>query len=143
MRALALALLALAACVGSYSRAVEETRAGLIGLSGRELRRCLGAPTQVDVVGDVEQQSYRFERWREPGVSADPWEDRVVLGGGAPGSGGLAPEGDTYPSYCQLDFELRGGAVAAVAADGRDMRGMNADAACMLEARRCLPYEDE
>jgi hypothetical protein len=138
MRAPALALLALAACVGSYSRAVEETRAGLVGLSGRELRRCLGAPTQVDLVGDVEQQSYRFERWQESSFSAsDPWDPR-------PGPGGMgAATRAEYPSFCQLDFELRGGAVAAVRAHARDMQGMNADAACLLEARRCLPYEDE
>jgi hypothetical protein len=136
MRALALALLGLAACAGSFSRAVEETRAGLIGLSGRELRRCLGAPTQVDMVGDVEQQTYRFERWQE----SSPWAEAPFPP--RPGSLEATPRAD-FPSYCQLDFELRAGAVAEVRASGRDMQGMNADAACLLEARRCLPYEDE
>jgi hypothetical protein len=138
MRVPALALLALAACFASYTQLVEETRLGLVGLRARELRRCLGAPTQVDVVGELEQQSYRIERWEESEFSSsDPWDQR-------PGPGAVRPatRGD-YPSFCQLDFELRGGVVAAVRAQGRDMQGMNADAACMLEARRCIPYEDE
>ena len=138
MRAHCLALLAFTACVGSYAQGVEDTRAGLVGLTGRELRRCLGAPMQVDVVGEVEQQSYRIERWEESSFSSsDPWNAR-------PGPGGMSPatRGD-YPSFCQLDFELRDGAVAAVQAYGRDTQGMNADAACLLEARRCIPYEDE
>ncbi len=142
----ALALLALvaSACVGSYSRAVEETRAGLVGLSARDLRRCLGAPTEFDTVGEVEQQTYRFELERDDAFSSHGWDGPVVVGRGTSGSGGFETHRDRLDqSYCQLDFELRGGVVTAVRSDGRDARGMNASGACLLEARRCIPSDED
>jgi len=41
------------ACLGSYSSAVDETRAGLLGLDGRALRACLGVPTDFVIDGDA------------------------------------------------------------------------------------------
>jgi len=138
-------LMLLAACVGSYSRAVEETRLGLMGLSGRELRQCLGAPLEVDLRDGVERQTYRFEREREP------WQ-MSTSSGGLPGpvvdtrgaSSGVGSAHEESPNgFCQLDFELREGGVTQVFARGRDAQGMNAAGACLLEARHCIPYEDE
>ena len=59
-RALLVGALALAGCVGSYERAIDETRAELIGLSGRDLRRCLGVPTDFDREDGVEYLTYRW-----------------------------------------------------------------------------------
>lgn len=138
----------LSACLGSYSRAVEETRAGLLGLEGRDLRNCLGVPTDFEIDGDLEHQTYRFER-------DDLWDDRIGSGGIGGAEIGRYPPVDRrydpheFPiderdrSYCQLDFELSEGRVTRVLAQGRTREGMNADASCMLRAQRCLPYEYE
>jgi hypothetical protein len=56
---------------------------------------------------------------------------------------GIGTGREPAKGFCVLDFELRDGAVASVSADGRDAQGMNAAGPCMLEARRCIPYEDE
>ncbi len=134
----------LTGCLDFHSRAVEETRTGLLGLEGRELRDCLGIVSDFEIDGDIERQTYRFER-------DDPSDD----GAGAGALGGVAiggrPEVDRrhdphgFPidrpdqSYCQLDFELTRGRVTRVLAHGRTREGMNADATCMLRAQRCLP----
>jgi hypothetical protein len=150
MRALALAPLALSIALsgcffGSYSRAVEETKAELIGLPARDLRECLGAPEHVEILGELEKQTYRFELVREGWSisSGSGMGGRVVESRGAARRDGFGTSGAPPKGWCELDFELRGGAVAGVAADGRDVQGMNAAGACMLEARRCIPYEDE
>jgi len=68
--------LALGGCFGSYERAVEETRAGLIGKTGRELRGCLGVPTDFDRDGEVELLTYR-------------WFSNPKLKNGGPVTGGI------------------------------------------------------
>jgi len=52
--------LALCGCAGSYQHAVDETRAKMIGLTGRELRQCLGVPTDFDREDEVEFLTYRW-----------------------------------------------------------------------------------
>ena len=147
MRVLALASLALTTgCLfGSYSRAVEETRADLIGLPARELRKCLGAPAHVEVLGEVEKQTYRFELEREgwsiTGGSTMGGNVVESRAGGRPD--GFGTSRSPTRGECELEFELRDGAVADVSANGRNAQGMNASAPCMLEARRCIAYEDE
>jgi hypothetical protein len=140
----------LCACAGfgSYTRAVEETRAGLVGLSGRDLRECLGVPSDFVIDGDVEQQSYRFEHDDELETVYGAGGSRgVLIGSRTPGDRSYDPHGfpviDRDPSYCQLDFELSKGRVTRVSAQGRTPEGMNADASCLLRAQPCLSYVDE
>lgn len=134
------------ACAGGYAREVDETRAGLLGLSGLDLRECLGVPSEFEIDGDVERQSYRFERDDEPAISLGT----AASGGGMHGlhlpsergyDPAARPPDAAGPSWCQLDFELTKGRVTKVAAQGRTSEGMIADSRCLLSARRCLPYE--
>jgi len=145
--ALVAALCCAVACAGSDSRAVDETRAGLLGLGGRELRACLGVPSDFAIDGDVEQQSYRFETDDETDASFGP--DGIggyVSAGRYPDESGAAPHGfprdELDRSWCQLDFELTQGRVTRVSAEGKTREGMNADASCLLRARPCLSYDD-
>jgi hypothetical protein len=136
------------ACLGWYSRAIDETRAGLLGLDGRDLRACLGVPTDFNIDGDLEQQTYRFERddafAEAPRTAAI---DGSVLGGRGPSDRAYDP--DRFPrdepdqSFCQLDFELTKGRVTHVTAEGRTREGMNADGSCLLRAEPCLDYADD
>ena len=146
MRVGILALFALCACVGSYAKEIEDTRAGLVGLTGRELRRCLGAPAEVEILDRVEQQTYRFTPQHDPWVSVQSGSGSGPTIGThtvpAPGTFG-SDAGRDSPAYCQLDFELRDGRVAQVRSEGRDEQGMNASGSCLLAARRCLPDEDQ
>lgn len=138
------AALGVTACLGSYSQAVDETRAGLLELDGRDLRDCLGVPSDFDIDGDVEHQTYRFE-------GHDPFGDDfganhgdgIVIGSQLPSDWPGFPSDEPDPSLCQLDFELTSGRVTRVEAQGRTREGMNADSSCMLRARRCLPGADQ
>jgi hypothetical protein len=138
------AALGVSACLGSYSQAVDETRAGLLALDGRDLRACLGVPSDFDIVGDVERQTYRFEGHDPFGddFRADR-SDAIVIGSSLPSDRLGFPSEEPDPSYCQLDFELTSGRVTRVEAQGRTREGMNADSSCMLRARRCLPGADQ
>jgi hypothetical protein len=141
--------LALASCLGSYERAVEETRAGLIGKTGRELRACLGVPTDFDREGDVEILTYRWV-W-------DPRKDLrvgsggiggIVIGRGSIGGGGDPlgfPRDAEEESYCQIVFQLDASGVTEVTAVGRDEVGLGANSECMQRARHCVDddYLDE
>jgi hypothetical protein len=134
-------------CLGPYAHRLDETRAGLIGLDGHDLRACLGVPTDFSVDGELEQQTYRFERDDELGQPFPDDLGAVVI------SGGRDPltrshESDGFPrdppdqSFCQLDFELERGRVTRVAAQGRTREGMNADGTCLMRAEPCLAYSD-
>ncbi|MBM4337508.1 MAG: hypothetical protein FJ108_16600 [Deltaproteobacteria bacterium] len=138
------AALGVTACLGSYSSAVDETRAGLLQLDGRDLRECLGVPSDFDIVGDLERQTYRFEGHDPFGddFRADRG-DGIVIGNALPRDRLGLPSDEPDPSYCQLDFELTNGRVTRVDANGRTRDGMNADSSCMLRARRCLPGSEE
>ena len=147
-RALALCAVACAsACFGSYGHAIEETRAGLIGLDGRALRACLGVPTDFAIDGEREHQTWRFERDDDLGAPTPPNDGGLVI------SSGRFPtarryESDGFPadepdhSFCQLDFELSGGRVTSVSAQGRTREGVNADGTCLMRAEPCLRYAD-
>lgn len=143
----ALAGLALA-CIGSYSKAIGETRAGVIGLTGKELRKCLGVPTDVAKDEELEIVTYRWEsnseravtmgnggiltgpiRQRRPG----PWDTRDP--------GGWDKEWEE--PFCELQFELQKGKVASVNAEGRSSEGLNRNGECLLRARPCVPDPDE
>jgi len=135
-------------CSAWYARDVEETRSGLLGLTGLELRECLGVPTDFAVDGDVETQGYHFEIEDERAAGFEVGRiDAGVHGVHFPGERGYEPRGfpldDGPPPFCQLDFELKKGRVTHVAAQGRTREGMNADSSCLLRAQACLPQSDE
>jgi len=139
-------LLCAAACAGSYSREAEETRAGLLGLGGLDLRECLGVPTEFEIDGDVERQSYRFRNDEEPSISlGTAASDGGMRGLHLPGERGYEPDvlphGGAVTPWCQLDFELTEGRVTKVAAQGRTSWGTVADESCLLRARDCLPHD--
>ncbi|HTO07646.1 MAG TPA: hypothetical protein VMR86_11405 [Myxococcota bacterium] len=135
----------LAGCLGSYDRAVDETRAGLIGKSESELRQCLGVPTEFDQEGGEEFLTFRWT------VKPDG-RPRLSPGGGV--VVGIDPRGPRdaqgFPidpergPFCQLDFVLGKEGVTKVVATGRDDVGMRIDGQCMMRARRCLDrnYDD-
>jgi hypothetical protein len=130
-RALALAAaLALAGCAGSWEAALEETRAGLIGKTGRQLRECLGVPSDFDQRGDVELLTFRFA-FAERRELVPPVTD--------PRTGIRFPEPRlSEPGFCQLDFELDAKGVTKVTAHGVDDHGLRSDGQCMLRAQPCV-----
>jgi hypothetical protein len=135
-----------AACAEGYAREVDETRAGLLGRSGLELRECLGVPIEFEIDGDVERQTYRVDRDDPPPITLG----HVISGGGIrglhlPSERGSDPDPFppdlTVPTWCELDFELTKGHVTSVAARGRSAMSTFADPHCLLVARRCLSYD--
>lgn len=144
---LAVALVASAGCTAWNTREVEATRAGLVGLSGLELRKCLGVPTDFNVDGDVETQGYHFELDDDEAGFEAGRLDADLGGMQLPGGRGYEPRGfpfdDGPPPYCQLDFELVKGKVTQVSAQGRTREGLNADTTCLLRAQACVPQADE
>src|SRR5262249_35764581 len=56
----ALAGVVLGGCFPSYEQIAEETRTGLIGKSGSELRDCLGVPSEYDQQNGQEILTYRW-----------------------------------------------------------------------------------
>jgi len=137
--------LALGGCSGSYERAVEETRAGLIGKTGRELRGCLGVPTDFDRDGEMELLTYRW--FSSPKVkNGGPVTGGIVIGQGGISAGGDPrglPRGPEEQAFCQLEFSLGKNGVTKVTAHGRDEVGLRADGECMMRARHCVdPDED-
>ena len=146
--ALLATLVALSGCTAWSARELEETRSGLMGLSGLELRACLGVPTDFEVEGDVEKQGYLFEIRDEDDAGFEAGRIGASMGGAAfPGERSYEPRGfpldDGPPPFCRLDFELTKGRVTHVAAQGRTREGMNADATCLMRAQECLPQADD
>jgi hypothetical protein len=141
-----LGALALASCFGSYERAVEETRAGLIGKTGRELRACLGVPADFDRDGDVETLTYRWFDTRNKTPVGNGGVGGVVVGQHGIGSASPSlpfPRDPEEQPFCRLEFILGKGGVTKVTAVGRDEVGLRADAECMLRARRCVDDDED
>ena len=138
-RALLTRALALAGCVGSYERAIDETRAELIGLSGRDLRRCLGVPTDFDRDEGVEYLTYRwvFKPKQPMGVTTGIGSGGIggIVVGRKDAGGGYDPLGfprdPSEQSTCQIVFELHKDAVTKVTAHGETEIG--------AEVRRQVP----
>lgn len=140
-------LLSLASCTAWSDRELAETRSGLMGLSGLELRECLGVPTDFEVEGDVEKQGYLFEIRDERDAGFETGRIEAGIGGpGFPGERSYEPRGfpldDGPPPFCRLDFELTKGRVTHVDAQGRTREGMNADASCLMRAQECVLQTD-
>ena len=109
---------------------MEETRAGLIGKTGRELRDCLGVPSDFDQRGDVELLTFRFAYTEHRDSAPPPIPSRQGI---------YFPEPRlTDPGFCELDFELDESGVTKATAHGVDDRGLRADGQCMLRAQRCV-----
>lgn len=144
-RALFIAALALTGCVGSYERAIDETRAELIGLTGRDLRQCLGVPTDFDREDGVEYLTYRwvFKPQQPMGVTTGIGSGGIggIVVGRQDAGGGYDPLGfprdPSEQSTCQIVFELQKGAVTHVSAHGENEVGNKSDGRCLMRARRC------
>lgn len=150
--ALALAALGLAGCIfGSYERAIAETRKDLLGLSERDLRRCLGVPTEFDRDGGVEFMTYRW-------VSKPQQPMGVTTGIGSGGIGGIVigrrdaggggdpmgfPRDPSEQAVCQITFSLEKDAVIKVVAHGENEVGEKTDGKCLMRARRCVDVRDD
>ena len=149
MRAAIPALVVLLAGCTTYGSEVERIRQGLIGMKARSLSACLPVPAEVQPAGDVEVVIYRWNLER-----TDP-DDAVSIGPIRPGDPtmnedrqrreesdflltGERPE-DT--GYCEISVEVADGVIQAVRVEGRERSGLNRDAACVMEARRCVPRE--
>jgi len=151
--ALTLAALGLAGCsiFGSYERAIEETRRELVGLSGRDLRRCLGVPTDFDRDAGVEYMTYRwvFEPRQPMGVTSSVGSGGIggIVIGRRDAGGGYDPMGfprdPSEQSVCQITFELQKDAVTKVVAHGESEAGAKADGKCLMRAQRCVDVRDE
>lgn len=149
-RALVLGALALAGCV-SYERAVDETRADLIGLSARDLRSCLGVPTDFDREEGVEYLTYLwvFKPQQPMGVTTGIGSGGIggIVVGRQDAGGGYDPLGfprdPSEQATCQLVFELRKGAVSKVTAYGETEMGLKADGKCLMRAQRCTDVREE
>ena len=150
-RALFAGALALAGCVGSYERAIDETRADLIGLSARDLRRCLGVPTDFDRDDGVEYLTYRwvFKPKQPMGVTTGIGSGGIggIVVGRKDAGGGYDPMGfprdPSEQSTCQILFELHEGAVTQVTAHGQTETGLKSDGKCLMRARRCTDLDEE
>ena len=146
--ALVLTALGLAGCgiFGSYQRAIEETRKDLLGLSERDLRRCLGVPTEFDRDDDLEFMTYRwvFKPQQPPmGATTNVGSGGIggiVIGRRDAGGGGDPmgfPRDPSEQSVCQITFSLERDAVTKVVAHGANENGAKADGKCLMRARRC------
>jgi hypothetical protein len=142
--------LALASCIGTYQREIEETRAGLIGKTGMDLRDCLGVPADFDANGDDELLIYRWVFDEQRPASPEPATIGSGMGGitiGRRSNDGRAdpmgfPAEDRRQSTCELAFTLDKSGVTKVDAHGTDETGLRADGACILRARQCV-YKNE
>jgi hypothetical protein len=152
-------LLVLAACGESFGQRAERIETGVIGLSGREIIRCMGPPDDSEYESDLHglwvyvrplERPTGFESETEPGPAIGP-----PGRGLPPGRAGKPSLRDTdrkreqefllnpttariASGYCLLKFEVREGIVRGFDARGRSHNGLNADSRCALVARYCV-----
>ncbi len=152
-------LLVLAACGESFGQRAMLIQTGVIGLSGREIIRCMGPPEDSEFESDLLglwvyvrplERPTGFESETEPGPAIG------LPGRGLSGrSAGTPKLRDTdrkreqefllnpttariASGYCLLKFEIREGVVRGFEAQGRSLSGLNADSRCALIARYCV-----
>ncbi len=125
----------LAGCLGAYGRQVEAVNSGFVGMSGREVASCVGAPHETTEVDGVETASYYWEL--EPGKRPGQGLHRSPL----------LPKGTAHaefvpPSvevgYCEIVFQLRDGVVQSVSSAGKDGRGLSTAVDCLMMFRHCV-----
>ena len=124
---LALAL-SLFACATIEDPRVTKTRESLVGVPARQLSRCLGPASDVEMQGDTEILTFTvYEREpaptppRQPTIRPDFPEPRPMR----------------RVAYCELRFEVTGGRVRAVEVSGRRSDGL-ASSACIFDHATCL-----
>jgi hypothetical protein len=165
-RSLAIAagvLVVFAAC-SSFGTTSARLKQKLVGVTGLELRQCIGVPTDTSEDGASEFLTYRFAVEDERPLDADSEErlrrrGRPITGAedtpsGVDGYDPLDPNSPTIEDemrsrrrgrpklgYCELVFEMREGAVHGVEAEGRSSEGLNRDIDCLSRMRRCIPRD--
>ena len=115
----------------------------MIGLHARELRKCLGEPTEFELEGETEVWYLarpvfpdRVPTFRAASLSCETERQRDAKGERFLSSPASAP---IPPGYCRLTTRFDAdGRVDLFEADGIDSRELNADTRCMLLARRCV-----
>ena len=142
----------LLACAGILERS-RVAKEGVIGISGRQLRSCLGLPYYNDGPPEREIWAYYRPLWtpqqevgiqlaaegtatavarpqvyegKPASISADDTRDLTLLGSVPPGT-------------CRLAFELEESVVRRIGIRGRTRTDMNADAECALFLEPCVP----
>jgi hypothetical protein len=159
VRALALLGLGLgcASLIGARARAVHE---GVVGLGGRKLRTCFGAPDRLvaDPPGGGEVWVY-FRPLSEQApedvvieaeISGAPVRrqgPRVVQGDvrvdSAPTSASDLLERPVPPSSCRFVFDVGSAGVETLRVSGRTAANLNADERCTVLLEPCLAPSPE
>ena len=120
-----------------------EVQSRILGLHAREMRQCLGHPTEFELEGDIEVWHLarpvfpdRVPTFRSASLSFETERQRDAKVERFMSSPASAP---IPPGYCRLTTRFDAdGRVDLFEADGIDSRELNADARCMLLARRCV-----
>ncbi len=141
-----LAAVVLVAGCTTYASEVERIREGLIGMKSRALSQCLPVPAEVQPDDEVEVVIYRWSIDGEPlePVSLGPIErgDPTIGESRRRREAGdflMTGERPRDAGYCEMSVEIADGVVQQVRVEGRESSGLNRDAACLMEARRCVP----
>lgn len=148
----------LVACGNSYTQRAQRIESGILGLSGREVIRCMGPPEDLDYESDVHGLWVYVRPLDEPrglgpdadlGVSsrAPDWH-RGPRESAMNDPEERAREFLLHPTtapiadgYCLLKFEVAEDEVRGFESRGRTHEGLNADARCALVARFCVEPE--
>jgi hypothetical protein len=133
----AMAAAALGGCFGSYEEFAEETRAGLIGKTGHELRDCLGVPAEYDQKDGQEIMTYRWTFKPPPRPRVGP--DSVLTRNEDP----TRSNDPKDLGHCELVLLLGTDGVTQVTVHGRDPEGLSADSRCLVDAHRCVDEDHD
>jgi len=133
-------------CAASLGAAAKQVRSDIIALPALQIRQCLGVPDEFDVVDDAELWIMARPLARKTS-SSDP-SLRPEDSRGLPRKRNPAELLARFlenpgleeipPGYCRLYFEVANKRISAFEAEGRDRDGLNANARCVILARRCL-----
>ena len=127
VKARSLALLLLLVAFAGLGCVTFDTNA-LRGLSGLELRRCLGVPDAFEVDGESEYIVYHRAINRGARIEYDP-RDRTMLMHSA-------------RAVCSWVFRFGEKGLEELGVRGLDDWGLNADHKCLMTLRRCTAPED-
>jgi len=120
--------LSLFACASIEDPRVTKTRESLIGVPARQLSRCLGPASDVEMEGDTEYLTFTvYEREPAPTPPRQPTSRPDFP----------EPRPLRRVAYCELRFEVTGGHVRAVEVSGRRSDGL-ASSACIFDHATCL-----
>ena len=149
MRSATVAVVALLAGCTTYSSEVERIRQELIGMDSRALSGCLPVPAEVQPNEGVEVVIYRWNIDSPPlrSVTGGPMSTRDATLGEhrrrrEEGDFLMTGERPRDAGYCEISVEIADGLIQEVRVEGRQSSGLNRDAACLMDARRCVPPRD-